>query len=119
MMFLIESVLAICPHLTGAYLSNKCLGIHKMPACESLGVDFHFMTFIIVEIPTRGRQSENTLIDTLQNLLINININIFQNLLIDIDIFLNLLIDIDIFQNLDIDINIFSEWPYQYRYFSE
>ena len=43
---------------------------------------------------------------------IDIDIDIFRNLLIDIDIFQNLLIDIDIFQNspidIDIDIDIFQ-----------
>ena len=48
---------------------------------------------------------QNLLIDIFQNLLINIDIDIFQNSPIDINI------DIDIFQNslidIDIDINIF------------
>ena len=41
-------------------------------------------------------------------MLDNINIDIFQNLLINIDIFQNLLINIDIFQNILIDIDILS-----------
>ena len=45
---------------------------------------------------------------------IDIDIDIFRNLLIDIDIFQNLLIDIDIdiFQNLLIDIDIFQKCRY-------
>ena len=46
-------------------------------------------------------------IDNFQNLLINIDIDILQNLHIDIDIFQSSLIDIDILQNPFINIDIF------------
>ena len=53
-------------------------------------------------------------IDTSPRLLIDINIDIFQNCLVDIDI------DIDIFQNCLIDIErYFQKWPWRYRYFSK